>query len=221
MKQTRGYLLLICIVSAMGGLLFGYDWVVIGGAKIFYEPFFGIENSAALRGWAMSSALIGCLAGALLSGIWSDKYGQKKMLVIASFLFALSAWGAGSSRSFFLLHLLSHCGRIGHRHRIQHFSRIYCRGISCPCTRQIRIAQPAHHRIRYFIGIIVGQLANQGILHTRFRYTQRNKCAMGLAMDVLGRTDPGRNFSSCYRSSSPKVPVGWLPSINRRKHKRH
>lgn len=62
MKQTRGYLLLICIVSAMGGLLFGYDWVVIGGAKIFYEPFFGIENSAALRGWAMSSALIGCLA---------------------------------------------------------------------------------------------------------------------------------------------------------------
>ena len=36
MKQTRGYLLLICIVSAMGGLLFGYDWVVIGGAKIFY-----------------------------------------------------------------------------------------------------------------------------------------------------------------------------------------
>ena len=86
MKQTRGYLLLICIVSAMGGLLFGYDWVVIGGAKIFYEPFFGIENSAALRGWAMSSALIGCLAGALLSGIWSDKYGRKKMLVIASFL---------------------------------------------------------------------------------------------------------------------------------------
>ena len=94
MKQTRGYLLLICIVSAMGGLLFGYDWVVIGGAKIFYEPFFGIENSAALRGWAMSSALIGCLAGALLSGIWSDKYGRKKMLVIASFLFALSAWAS-------------------------------------------------------------------------------------------------------------------------------
>lgn len=100
MKQTRGYLLLICIVSAMGGLLFGYDWVVIGGAKIFYEPFFGIENSAALRGWAMSSALIGCLAGALLSGIWSDKYGRKKMLVIASFLFALSAWGTGAVDHF-------------------------------------------------------------------------------------------------------------------------
>lgn len=60
MKQTTTYLLLICLVSAMGGLLFGYDWVVIGGAKIFYEPFFNLESSAALRGWAMSSALIGC-----------------------------------------------------------------------------------------------------------------------------------------------------------------
>lgn len=96
MKQTQSYLLLICMVSAMGGLLFGYDWVVIGGAKIFYEPFFGIEGSAALRGWAMSSALVGCLVGALLSGVWSDKYGRKKMLIIASFLFVLSSIGTGA-----------------------------------------------------------------------------------------------------------------------------
>ena len=100
MKRTTAYLLLICLVSAMGGLLFGYDWVVIGGAKIFYEPFFGLEGSAALRGWAMSSALIGCLAGALLSGEWSDKYGRKKMLIIASFLFVLSAYGTGAVDSF-------------------------------------------------------------------------------------------------------------------------
>lgn len=96
MKQTQSYLLLICMVSAMGGLLFGYDWVVIGGAKIFYEPFFGLEGSAALRGWAMSSALVGCLVGALLSGVWSDKYGRKKMLIIASFLFVLSSIGTGA-----------------------------------------------------------------------------------------------------------------------------
>ena len=47
------YLLSISLVSAMGGLLFGYDWVVIGGAKPFYEPFFGITHNPALQGWAI------------------------------------------------------------------------------------------------------------------------------------------------------------------------
>ena len=57
------------MVSAMGGLLFGYDWVVIGGAKPFYERFFEITTSANLQAWAMSSALIGCILGALISGV--------------------------------------------------------------------------------------------------------------------------------------------------------
>lgn len=100
MKQQI-YLLLICFVSAMGGLLFGYDWVVIGGAKIYYEPFFHLENDAAMRGWAMSSALVGCLVGALLSGKWSDLYGRKKMLIVASVLFIVSAIGTGAVSSFF------------------------------------------------------------------------------------------------------------------------
>lgn len=94
------YLLLLCSVSAMGGLLFGYDWVLIGGAKIFYESYFAIEGLPALRGWAMSCALTGCLAGALLSGMWSDRYGRKKMLVLAAVLFILSAIGVGAAHSF-------------------------------------------------------------------------------------------------------------------------
>ncbi|GAB6007852.1 sugar porter family MFS transporter [Dysgonomonas reticulitermitis] len=99
-KKLFTYLLMICLVSAMGGLLFGYDWVVIGGAKIFYEPFFSLEESVVMRGWAMSSALIGCLVGALLSGVWSDRYGRKKMLIIASFLFTVAAIGTGAVDSF-------------------------------------------------------------------------------------------------------------------------
>ena len=91
------YILLISLVSALGGLLFGYDWVVIGGAKIFYEPFFGLEGLPAMRGWAMSCALVGCLAGALLAGMWSDRYGRKKMLLIASVLFTVSAIGVGAA----------------------------------------------------------------------------------------------------------------------------
>ena len=60
---NKQFILGITLVSAMGGLLFGYDWVVIGGAKPFYERFFDITNSPYLQGWAMSSALIGCLIG--------------------------------------------------------------------------------------------------------------------------------------------------------------
>ena len=100
MKTNTSYLLFIIFVSAMGGLLFGYDFVVIGGAKIFYEPFFNLSDSAALRGWAMSSALVGCLTGALLSGAWSDRYGRKKMLIVAATLFVVSAYGTGAVNSF-------------------------------------------------------------------------------------------------------------------------
>ena len=70
------YVWLISIVAALGGLLFGYDWVVIGGAKPFYEKFFGLTDPSQ-QGWAMSCALIGCLVGALVSGALSDKFGRK------------------------------------------------------------------------------------------------------------------------------------------------
>ncbi|HUV00290.1 MAG TPA: MFS transporter, partial [Bacteroidales bacterium] len=86
-KYNWNYLLSISLVSAMGGLLFGYDWVVIGGAKPFYEPFFGLTDNAALQGWVMSCALTGCLAGAALSGWLSDKFGRKKLLILAAALF--------------------------------------------------------------------------------------------------------------------------------------
>ena len=63
--NTR-FLWTICLVAAMGGLLFGYDWVVIGGAKPFYEPYFDITDSPELQGLAMSTALFGCIFGALM-----------------------------------------------------------------------------------------------------------------------------------------------------------
>ena len=79
----------------MGGLLFGYDWVVIGGAKPFYERFFEITGSPYLQGWAMSSALIGCLVGALTSGYFSDRFGRKLPLITAAALFTIAAIGLG------------------------------------------------------------------------------------------------------------------------------
>lgn len=97
----------------MGGLLFGYDYVVIGGAKPFYEPFFGITDNAFLQGWAMSCALIGCLSGAVISGWLSDRFGRKKLLILAAGLFVAASLGTGSADSLLVFVLFRILGGIG------------------------------------------------------------------------------------------------------------
>ena len=77
---NKKFIYFICFVSAMGGLLFGYDWVVIGGAKPFYEVFFGIESSPSMQGMAMSIALAGCLVGAMVSGSAADRIDRKSVV---------------------------------------------------------------------------------------------------------------------------------------------
>lgn len=94
------FLLGITLVSALGGLLFGYDWVVIGGAKPFYERFFQLVGSPNLQAWAMSSALVGCVFGAVVSGALSDRWGRKRPLMLAALLFTLSALGTGWADHF-------------------------------------------------------------------------------------------------------------------------
>ncbi|HTT56656.1 MAG TPA: sugar porter family MFS transporter [Opitutaceae bacterium] len=96
---NRGYIWLICTVAALGGLLFGYDWVVIGGAKPFFERYFHL-NDPALSGWANSCALLGCLAGAVAAGALSDRFGRKRLLILAALLFAVTSLGNGSAATF-------------------------------------------------------------------------------------------------------------------------
>jgi len=110
---NKSYVFAISMVSAMGGLLFGYDWVVIGGAKPFYERFFDIAGLPSLQAWAMSSALIGCIAGALCSGLISDRYGRKLPLIIAALLFTVSALGTGLVSDFNLFIVFRIVGGVG------------------------------------------------------------------------------------------------------------
>jgi MFS family permease len=89
----------ISLVVALGGLLFGYDWVVISGADLFYEKYFCL-TSAHATAWAKSCALVGCLFGAVLSGGLSDRFGRKRLLIVSAFLFAISSLGTGWAHSF-------------------------------------------------------------------------------------------------------------------------
>ena len=93
------YVWLVAMVGALGGLLFGYDWVVIGGAKPFYEQYFQLQ-SPSLEGWAMSCALIGCLVGAVTSGGLSNRFGRKRLLTLAALIFAVSSLGTGLAEDF-------------------------------------------------------------------------------------------------------------------------
>jgi MFS family permease len=98
-EVRSAYVWLTASAGALGGLLFGYDWVVIGGAKPFYERYFQL-NSPAIEGWAMSCALIGCLIGAVSSGGLSSRFGRKRLLTLSAFVFAVSSLGTGFAGEF-------------------------------------------------------------------------------------------------------------------------
>jgi SP family xylose:H+ symportor-like MFS transporter len=89
----------IAAVAAIGGFLFGDDWVVIGGAKPFYESYFGLHTAAQI-GWANSCALVGCFAGALAAGSVARRFGRRPVLLLAALLFAFSSVFTGWAHLF-------------------------------------------------------------------------------------------------------------------------
>lgn len=97
-QGSKGYLFGIVIVAVLGGLLFGYDTAVISGAEKGLQEFFrtatGFEYTDGMHGFTTSSALIGCIIGAFLSGTLASRFGRKKSLFTAGVLFLLSAFGS-------------------------------------------------------------------------------------------------------------------------------
>lgn len=155
-KVNTNYIFLISMVSAMGGLLFGYDWVVIGGAKPFYEKFFEIGNSPNLQGWAMGCALIGCLLGAITSGVFSDRFGRKKLLIFSAFLFTLSAVGTGASNEFTPFIMYRILGGIGIG-LASNLSPMYIAEIAPASMRGKFVSL---NQLTIVIGILLAQIAN-------------------------------------------------------------
>ena len=97
-KGSKGYLFSIVLVAVIGGLLFGYDTAVISGAEKGLQAFFmGAKDfvyTDFMHGITSSSALIGCVIGAAISGICASRMGRKKSLILAGVLFFLSALGS-------------------------------------------------------------------------------------------------------------------------------
>jgi SP family arabinose:H+ symporter-like MFS transporter len=88
MNKNQRYLYFICLIATMGGLMFGFDIAIISGAVPFIQSHF---NWSELQlGWGVSSLLVGAIIGAFGSGIFTDKYGRKKVLIFIALSFAVS-----------------------------------------------------------------------------------------------------------------------------------
>ena len=152
---ATGYVWGIALVAALGGLLFGYDWVVIGGARQFFEIYFHLDSAAAV-GWANSCALVGCFAGSLIAGVLGNGYGRKPVLLVSAILFAVSSVLTGWAFSFstFIVWRIVGGVAIGLSSNI---SPTYIAEVS-PASHRGRLV--SLNQFAVVIGILLAQIAN-------------------------------------------------------------
>jgi len=105
------YVFLVCVVAAMGGLLFGYDTAVINGGIGPLKAHFALD--AKWEGWAMGCALLGCAIGAGTAGALSDRFGRKKVLIFAAVMFLVSAVGTALPRTIAAFIIFRIIGGVG------------------------------------------------------------------------------------------------------------
>ena len=107
-KGSKLYLFSIVLVAVIGGLLFGYDTAVIsgaeGGLQRFFEGAADFSYTDVLHGLTLSSALIGCIIGSALSGLFANRLGRKRALACAGVMFFLSALGSYYPEFLFFNH---------------------------------------------------------------------------------------------------------------------
>jgi len=105
------YLVPICLVATLGGLLFGYDTGVISGAIEPLTAKFGLSD--AMKGWTSGCVLIGCAAGVLLVGPISDRFGRKLAMFLAAAMFLASAIGTALPNDVLTFILFRFLGGVG------------------------------------------------------------------------------------------------------------
>jgi len=148
------YLSMVCFVAALGGFLFGFDTAVISGAIGYLKTQF--QLNAIQEGWAVSSALIGCIVGALTAGMISDRFGRKKILILSALLFLISAIGSAVPSTIPLFIAARLVGGVGVG-MASMLSPLYISEISPPHLRGRLVAL---YQLAITIGILVAYFSN-------------------------------------------------------------
>jgi sugar porter (SP) family MFS transporter len=155
-----GYICLISAVAALGGLLFGWDWVVIGGAKPFFQRYFQLTDPNII-GWANSCALVGCLVGALVAGALSDKFGRKKLLVVSALLFAVTSIGNALASDFSIFVAWRILGGVAIG-LASNLSPMYIAEIA---PAQMRGKLVSINQLTIVVGVLAAQLVDMALVH--------------------------------------------------------
>ncbi len=111
-KASSLYVARVCVVAALGGLLFGYDTGVIAGAIGFLEAHFNLDPGFQ-KGWVAASALIGCTIGVSIAGLLSDWLGRKRTLIVAAIFFFVSAVGTALPKNITMFVIFRIIGGVG------------------------------------------------------------------------------------------------------------
>ena len=147
-------------IAAIGGLLFGFDTAVINGALPFFSSHFALDG--AMQGWAVSSALIGCVIGAFFIGRLSDIFGSRTMLKFLAVLFIITALGTGLAPNFSVFIIARIIGGIAVG-GASVLSPIYISEIS---PAEIRGKLGSVFQLAIVIGILLAFASDLALLHT-------------------------------------------------------
>jgi SP family arabinose:H+ symporter-like MFS transporter len=150
----KGNVLVISLVAACGGLLFGFDTAVIAGVTPFIGPYFGLDELG--LGWAVSSVLVGCVLGTQLAGKPSDRLGRKKTLLGTAVLFFAGALGSALAEGFGAFILYRILGGVGVG-AASVLSPVYIAEIAPPARRGRLVSV---NQLALVIGILVAFFTN-------------------------------------------------------------
>ena len=110
-KKKNLYIYPIVLVASIGGFLFGFDLVVIAGALPFLEEHFKL--SAAMKGWAVSSAILGAVTGPLFGMWFTERIGRRKTMMLAAFFFMVSTVGSAWAPTIWQFGIWRFMGGVG------------------------------------------------------------------------------------------------------------
>ncbi|MBP5558435.1 MAG: sugar porter family MFS transporter [Bacteroidales bacterium] len=157
-KVNMGYVVFLCVVAALGGILFGYDTAVISGTTAIVKSQFGL--STGLEGWYVGCALIGSIIGVSVAGLLSDNLGRKKTMLISALMFSISAIGCAVCSDFAQLVVFRVIGGFGIG-VVSIVSPIYISEVA-PADRRGTLV--SLYQLAITIGFLLAYLANYLIL---------------------------------------------------------